>query len=157
MEALRAIYRYWVAIVFLGVLAQIAASGYGAFYASDKLSDQSGPDERKIIDEETFDEGFGFHVGFGYLLFLATVLVFLLALAGRLGRPRIWWNLALPVLMVVQILLAGAGEDVPFVGSFHPVNALLIFGLAGSLAWREWSRSAVEADVAAAGSPGTPR
>jgi hypothetical protein len=45
---------------------------------------------------------------------------------------------AAPILVAVQIVLAWAGEDVPFVGAFHGLNALLIFGLTGSLGWAAW-------------------
>jgi Family of unknown function (DUF6220) len=156
-EALRAVYRYWVGVVFLAVLAQIAAAGYGAFYSADKLGDQSGSDESKMISEKTFDGGFDFHNGFGYLIFLATVVLLLVALGARIGRPRIWWILAVPILTAIQIILAWAGEDVPFVGSFHPVNAIIIAGLTGFLASQEWRRRALERDVASTGSVATPR
>jgi Family of unknown function (DUF6220) len=138
VQALRAIYKYWAAVVFLAVLAQVAAAAYGGFYASDKLSDQSGSDEQKMISEKTFDHGFGFHTGFGYAILLGAILLFLLALGARLARTRIWWNLALPVLVAVQTVLAWISEDVPFIGIFHGLNALVIFGLSGSLAGRAW-------------------
>jgi heme A synthase len=141
VQALRAIYKYWAALVLLAVVAQIAAAAYGGFYSADKLGDQSGrPDELRLINEKTFDNGFDFHSGFGYLIFLASVVLFLLALGARVGRPRIWWNLALPLLLIVQILLATGGEDVPFIGAFHGVNALVIFGLSGSLTGVAWRR-----------------
>ena len=63
MNALRAIYRYWLTILWLAVVAQIAAAAYGAFYAAQKLGDQKGADEHKLISEKTFDHGFGFHTG----------------------------------------------------------------------------------------------
>jgi hypothetical protein len=36
------------------------------------------------------------------------------------------------------VLLAWFGFEVPAIGFFHPVNALLIIGLAGSIAWVSW-------------------
>jgi hypothetical protein len=79
VEALRTIYRYWTALLFLAVLVQIGAAGYGAFNAA-------------------------------------------------------------PVLVAIQIVLAWAGEDHPVVGIFHPLVALLIAGLTGSLAFAAWRR-----------------
>ena len=68
MKAFGTLYRYWITLIFLAVVAQIAGAAYGAFYAAQKLGDQNGPDESKIINEKTFDHGFGFHTAFGYLM-----------------------------------------------------------------------------------------
>ena len=46
----------------------------------------------------------------------------------------------MPVLVAIQIVLAWAGESHPVVGIFHPVNALLIAGFTGSLAFAAWRR-----------------
>ncbi len=117
MQTLRAIYKYWATLVFVAVIAQVCAAAYGAFYSANKLEDKPAhSDEFKFINKDTFDKGFDFHTGFGYIIFLGAVILFLLALGARLGRPRIWWVLALPVTVIIQILLAGFGEDVPFIG-----------------------------------------
>lgn len=34
MRALRTIYRYWLTLLFVAVIAQIAGAAYGAFYAA---------------------------------------------------------------------------------------------------------------------------
>ena len=65
MRALGTVYRYWLTLLFLAVVAQIAAAAYGGFYAAQKLGDQQGSDEHKLISEKVFDHGFGFHTGFG--------------------------------------------------------------------------------------------
>ena len=106
MNALRTIYRYWITLLFVAVVVQIAAAAYGAFYAADKLGDQKGSDERKLISEKAFDHGFAFHTTFGYVIFLGAVILLLLALAARLGKRRILWALAVPVAVAVQIVLA---------------------------------------------------
>src|SRR5512133_948507 len=137
-NALRAILRYATALVFVFVIAQIAGAAYGGFYSADKLGDQSGSDEAKHISEKTFDHGFGFHTGFGYIIFLSAVVLFLIALGARVGRPRIWQYLALPILVAVQIVLAWISEDVHGVGILHGINALVIFGLTGSLTGQAW-------------------
>jgi Family of unknown function (DUF6220) len=129
--ALRGIYRYWAAILFLAVLVQIGAAGYGAFNAADEVA--SAP-----LDEEGFENGFDFHIGFGYLVFLASLLLLLLALAGRLGRTRVLLSLGVVGLMILQVLLAWFGSEAPIVGTLHPINAVAIAGLVGYLADRSW-------------------
>lgn len=138
MKALRAIYRYWLTLIFAAVVAQIAGAAYGAFYAAQKLGDQSGSDENKVISEKMFDHGFGFHTGFGYLIFLGAVLLLLLAIAARLGRGWILSSLAVLVLVVVQIVLAWASEAVHGIGILHGINALVIFALTGYLTGQQW-------------------
>ena len=155
--ALRAVLRYATLLVFLAVVAQVSLAAYGAFYTADKLGDQSGPDEKKIINEKMFDHGFSPHTALGYVIFIATVVLFLIALGARVGRPLIWQYLALPVLVIVQILLAYASEAVHGIGILHGINALVIFGLTGSLTFAEFRRRAVEADVAATGGLTSPR
>jgi hypothetical protein len=151
VNALRTIYRYWITLVWLAVVAQIAAAAYGAFYAVDKLGDQSGSDEQKMISEKVFDHGFGFHTGFGYLIFLASVLLLLIALAARLGRRRVLFALAVPVAVAVQIVLAWISESVHAVGILHGLNALVVFGLTGYLTGEAWrAHRATAATVAVA-------
>jgi hypothetical protein len=131
MNALRAIYKYWAAVLFVGVVVQVGGAGYGAFYAAEKSD--PGP-----LTTNQFDHGFNFHNGFGYFVFLGALILLILALAARLGRARVLWALAVPLLVFVQIVLGRAGEDHPGVGVLHPINALLIFGLTGFLVYRVW-------------------
>jgi hypothetical protein len=152
LKALRAIYRYWLTLLFLAVVAQIAAAAYGGFYAAQKLGDQKGSDEHKLISEKVFDHGFGFHTGFGYLIFLGAVVLLLLALAGRLGKRGILFSLAVPVAVVVQIVLAWISESVHGVGILHGLNALVIFGLVGYLTGEQW-RAARAAKATATAAP----
>jgi hypothetical protein len=129
VQVLRTIYRYFITLVWLAVVAQIAGAAYGGFYAADKLGDQKGSDEQKMISEKVFDHGFGFHTGFGYLIFLGTVVLLLLALAARLGKRRILFALAVPIAVALQIVLAWISEGVHGVGILHGLNALGVFGL----------------------------
>jgi hypothetical protein len=143
LKAFRAIYRYWLTLIFAAVVAQIAGAAYGAFYAAQKLGDQSGSDEHKVISEKTFDHGFGFHTAFGYLIFLGAVVLLLFALAARLGKRQILFSLAVPVAVLVQIVLAWASEAVHGIGILHGLNALVIFGLTGYLTGRQWRAARV--------------
>ena len=131
MNALRAIYRYWISIIALAVVVQIGLAGYGAFYAADKVSDTT-------IDEDTFETGFGAHIGLGYLIFLLTIVAVILALLARPGKRTVLMTVGALALVFLQIVLASIGESVPAVGALHPINALLILGLVGSLAGSQW-------------------
>src|SRR5205823_7127737 len=88
VKALATIYRYWMTLFFLAVVAQIAGAAYGAFYTAQKLGDQKGPDEQKVISEKVFDHGFGLHIAFGFIIFLGALVLLLLPLAVRLGGRR---------------------------------------------------------------------
>lgn len=149
MKALGTIYRYWLTLIWLAVVAQIAGAAYGAFYSAEKLGDQKGSDEHKIISEKVFDHGFGFHTGFGYLIFLGAVVLLLLALAARLGKRRILWSLAVPLIVALQIVLAWISEDVHAIGILHGINALVIFGLTGAMTGTAWREARTVAPAAA--------
>jgi hypothetical protein len=137
VQALRASYKYLSGLIVVGVLVQIGFAGYGAFFVSAALGDKGD-----TLGHEAFDHAWRFHSGFGYIVVYATVLAFVIALLARVGRPRIWFALALAVAGVVQILLAYLGEDHAKAGFLHPLNALVILGLSGSIAYRAWRRPA---------------
>jgi hypothetical protein len=138
VKALATIYRYWITLLFLAVVAQIAAAAYGGFYAAQKLGDQNGSDEQKVISEKVFDHGFDFHIALGYFIFLGALVLLLLALAARLGKRRVLFALAVPIAVAVQIVLAWISESVHAIGIFHGINALVIFGLTGYLTGEAW-------------------
>jgi hypothetical protein len=150
VRALGTIYRYWLTLLFLAVVAQIAAAAYGGFYAAQKFGDQKGSDEHKLINEKVFDHGFGFHIAFGYLIFLAAVVLLLLALGARLGKRRTLFALAVPIAVAVQIVLAWASESVHGIGILHGLNALVIFGLTGYLTGQAWSSARMAAPATSA-------
>lgn len=134
MQAVRTIHRYWLALLSLAIVVQVGAAGFGAFYAADKAD--PGP-----MTTKQFDHGFSFHAGFGYFIFLGGIVLLLLALGARLGKRGFLRNLAVPVLLAVQIVLAWIGSGTPAVGVLHPINAFLILGLVGSLAYEAWHRT----------------
>jgi hypothetical protein len=98
-----------------------------------------------------FDDGWGLHVGFGYLLLLGGLLLLLFALAARVGRRRVLRALGLFGLIVLQVLLAWFGEEVPVIGILHPINAFLILGLAGSIVYEAWRAPGRVEQLAGAG------
>jgi hypothetical protein len=128
---MRAVYRVWATIVFLAIVVQVGFAGYGAFYVAHKV-------DKGVVNESKFEDGFGLHAGFGYLVVLGGLVLLLIALAARVGKRRILQTLGLFGLLIVQVLLAWIGFGVPAVGALHPINALAIFAFAGYLASTEW-------------------
>jgi hypothetical protein len=133
MKAFRAIYRVWVTILTAAVVLQIFFAGAGAFDTADKVTSGAG-----IVDEDSFNDSFGAHIGLGYLIFLGS-LVLLLVSFGTGDRKRVFRSLGVVGLLVLQILLAWTGGAVPyFFGGLHPLNAFVILALLGSITYREW-------------------
>ncbi len=61
---MRTIFRYWLWVLLALVVLQIAFAGYGAF-------DTVAQDRRRhAVDEKSFEDSFGLHMGFGYLVVL---------------------------------------------------------------------------------------
>ena len=130
---MRAIYWAWSMVVFAAIVVQVGLAGYGAFYAANKLDD-----EGSTIDEDVFFDGFGAHALVGYLVLLAGLIFLVLGVIAGIGRWRLGRHGVLFLLLVLQMFLAWFGFEVPVIGFFHPVNALVIFALAGWIAWDEW-------------------
>lgn len=128
---MQTVYRFWAWIVFAAVCLQVGFAGYGAFFVANAVDDNP-------VNEDKFEDGFGLHIGFGYLVVLLVLIYLLIAFAAKVGKQRLIKNAALFGLLILQVILAWIGFAVPAVGFFHPINALLIFGLSGSMAWTYW-------------------
>ena len=126
---MRAVYRYLSVLVFAAVVLQVGFAGYGAFSVASDVDDKGS------VDEDMFEDGFGLHAGFGYLVILLGLIALIVALV---ARHRIKHAAILFGLLVLQLLLAWFGFESPFIGFFHPVNALVIFALSGWIALTEW-------------------
>jgi hypothetical protein len=126
---MRAVYRYLSFLVFVAVIVQVGLAGYGAFSVAGDV------DDKGVVDEDTFGDAFGAHAGLGYLVILLGLILFIVALV---ARHRIKHSAILFGLLVLQLLLAWFGFESPFIGFFHPINALVIFGLTGFIASTEW-------------------
>jgi len=137
VQALRTLYRIGAAILFAAVLVQVGAAGYGAFYAAHKLQHKTS----KPLGYHGFDHGFSFHKGLGYIVFVVAVIVFVLALASRLGKASVIRALAAGVLVALTIILAWGGESAPAAGIFHPLFALGVFAVTGMMAHHAWRGS----------------
>lgn len=79
------------------------------------------------------------HADFGYTwVGLAALVVLITAAVARVGRRRIAISALLLVLYIVQTSLPYAKTSLPAVAALHPVNAMLLFGLAAWFAWTAW-------------------
>ena len=145
MSAFRSLYKYWVSILTAAVVLQIFFAGAGAFDTADKA-------DGGIVDEDSFEDSFGPHIGLGYLIFLGTLVLLLLSFGTR-SRQRILRAVAAVVLVIIQILLAWTGAAIPFLlGGLHPVNAFIILGLLGSTSYLAWKRR-LDGDAPAEAAP----
>ena len=132
-NSMRAVYRFWAMLIFAAVIVQVALAGFGAFSAAKKVGD--GPnDTTPSLTNKQWDHGFGPHDALGYLIFLASILLLIFALASRFDRKRVLLALGVPLLVFVQIVLAIAGGNIPAIGALHPLNALIIVGFTAYLA-----------------------
>lgn len=130
MNALRSIFRWWVTIMFVGVILQIGFAGLGAFDALDKAMEGS-------VDEKAFFDSFELHAILGQLLVLSSLVLFILALVARVGRQRVLHSLGIFGLFVLQLILGWTGAELPAVlGLLHPINALVILAALGILLQR---------------------
>ena len=144
MKAFRGIYRIWATILTVAVVVQIFFAGMGAFDTADKVSNGT-------VDENSFEDSFGPHIGLGYLIFLGTI-VFLLISFGTRDRKRIYRALGVVGLVFLQVVLGSGGASSPYIaGGLHPLNAFIILGFFSSITYREWKgRSDTVATEAAA-------
>ena len=126
-----AVYKYLAGLVFLAVIVQIGFAGYGAFSVASDVDD--GP-----VNEDRFEDVFGLHAGFGYLVILLGLILLVVAL---IARHRVKHTLILFGLLILQLLLAWFGFEVPWIGFFHPINAVVIAGLIGFIAMTEFRGS----------------
>ena len=82
---------------------------------------------------------FATHREFGYTwIGLAALAVLLTAFAARRPRADVGIVAGLLVLYIVQTILPNFRTSAPWVAALHPVNALILFGLAAWYARRAW-------------------
>jgi hypothetical protein len=137
VRVVRLIYKCLMTLVAIGVVVQIGAAGYGAFYAANHLKDDGD-----TFSHHGWEHGWSFHSGFGYTVVLVILIATVLAAIARVGKPRIWFQLGLAVAGILQIVFAVAGADTPAIGVLHLLNAFVILGLSGQIAAREWGAGA---------------
>jgi hypothetical protein len=136
----KGVYKWWATLVFAAVIVQIGLAGYGAFYVVGK-TDNGG-----VANDDTISNGFDLHVAWGYLGVGLSMLIFLvIGVIAGVGKWRLVPHGPLFALWFLQVVLAIGGYATPYVGFFHPVNALLIFALSGMTVRNVWRPAAATA------------
>ena len=132
---MKAVYKWWATLVFVAIVVQIGLAGYGAFYVVGKTDDGG------TVDEDTVSKGFDPHVAWGYLAVgLSTLILLVIGLIAGYGRWRLGRHGLLFALFILQVALAIGGYGAAAIGFFHPVNALVMFAVSGSLVYSVWRR-----------------
>lgn len=145
---MRAVFRWWSAILIVAVLVQIGFAGYGAFYVVDKADE--GP---KIVTSDQVDHGFGPHQ-FGYIVILLGLLLVPIAFAAKVDGMRKRMSIVIAVLLILQFVFAILGWAWAPLGFLHPLNAIAIAAVTGMLARIEWRGGAAAAPAAESGGIG---
>lgn len=101
----------WVFVAFL--VTQIFFAGLGLF---------GNPPDMSL------------HIGFGWLVHILDLLLLIVVLVAQVGRPTIWWVLALFVTSAIQPLLPALRDSAPLLAALHPLNAVLLTLIAAKLA-----------------------
>jgi hypothetical protein len=128
--------KYVTTIFFLGVILQFFFVGFGLF----GMKDGETIDNAKSLDA---------HRAFGFILADggAILLLVLALLAWPTPRKLLVGWILLAVLAFFQPLLADFHHK--WVGMFHPVNAIILLGLSGRLAYYAWTTGKTSEAVAA--------
>jgi Family of unknown function (DUF6220) len=106
-------------VLALGVLLEVFLAGGGIFTSSS---------------------WWPLHIILGLVLTLFPIVFLLLAWMGQLGREPVWLGVLTLLLIVLQSFLVEIPRRIglPILSALHPVNAVVIFGLAVLLAQRAW-------------------
>jgi hypothetical protein len=86
-----------------------------------------------------FGGDFADHRGFGYMVSLLPILMFVFGLVGRVGRVDIGLSALLFVQGILQSVFVGMRESSTAIAALHPVNgvSMLIIGIYLAIdAWR---------------------
>jgi hypothetical protein len=153
----KTVHRWWTIVIPFAVVVQITLVGVGAFHGSTSVDDKFGD---KVVPtcspqcgkafKHSYENWFGPHVAFGYILVLSALLYAVFSLATRERRLMKMGGITAG-LFIVQLLLAYLAYGVNALGWLHPLNALLILGYTGRNAYRAWNaRGAVAAVPATA-------
>ena len=81
---MQTVYKWWAGLMLVAVVLQVGFAGYGAFFVADKV-DGDG----KTIDEDGFMDGFGIHMGFGYIVWLLGIVFLVIGVIAGIGRWRL--------------------------------------------------------------------
>jgi|SRR5579884_836997 len=128
MRVLRSIWALLVWLFLLAIPVQFYLAGQGA------MAGAHAADNGTKVASSTWDP----HAMLGTLMGLLAILILLAALGGRVPRRLTVMSLLLLVFMVIQFLLPAFNDSgsTRAIAALHPVNALIVTGLAVGLAIR---------------------
>jgi hypothetical protein len=137
----RSILRYVFPLYVLAIILQVYFAGEGIFGAGDS----------SIEDANSLN----LHRDFGWFISQPiALLVLIVALLAWLPNKRLRaFSILAPILLIVQSILPSAGR---WVAALHPVNAFVLLGLMGYLAWSFWRGEALAPAVADKAAKETP-
>ena len=137
----RSILKWFSALYVVAIIVQVFLAGEGIFGLNNiKHSDDCDKAAAQCIaNSKTLDP----HRALGFFLTLPGALLFLIvALLAWYPNKRIRIvSIIAPILTFVQMILPGLGR---WGGAFHPLNAIVVLGLFGWLAYRLRQEQAVE-------------
>ena len=131
---MRTTYRTLAYLVAAEVVLQAAFIAWAVFGLSHWIDGGGTLDKQVMNDTSTWhfteERGFMFH-GINGQMLIPLLSLALLVVAFIWRAPGVVRNAAILFgLVVLQVVLGMAGEDVPFLGALHGLNALLVFGAA---------------------------
>jgi hypothetical protein len=91
---------------------------------------------------------FATHRDVGYLIGLLSLILLILAIVARSGRARITQAAAILGLYIVQSSLPYMDPGLPAAAALHPVNAVLMIGVAAWYARQVWRERAAAPAIA---------
>jgi len=127
--------KWFSALYVVAIIVQVFLAGEGIFGMKNiEHSDDCNKAAAKCIaDSKTLDP----HRALGFFLTMPGALLFLIValLAWHPNKRVRIVSIVAPILTFVQMILPGLGR---WGGAFHPLNAILVLGLCGWLAYRLW-------------------
>jgi hypothetical protein len=143
----RSVLKWFSPLMVVLIVIQVFLAGEGIFgLANIKNSDDCDKGAAHCVaNAKTLDP----HRALGFIITNPLALLFLIcALLAWLPSTRLRTiSIVVPILTFIQMILAGAGR---WAGGLHPVNAILILGLYGYLAYQlRQPQEATVAEVAA--------
>ena len=128
-----AILKWFSALYVVAIVVQVFLAGEGIFRMSViKNSDDCDKGAPHCVSNSTTLDA---HRGLGFFLTMPGALLFLIvALLAWYPETRVRVvSILAPIFTFLQIVLAGAGG---WVAGLHPVNAIVVLGMFGWLAYR---------------------
>ena len=150
----RSVLKWFAALYVVAIIVQVFLAGEGIFGLKNiaHADDCNKAGASCIANSKTLDP----HRALGFFLTLPGALLFLIValLAWHPTKRVRTVSIVVPILTFVQMILPGLGR---WGGAFHPLNAILVLGLFGWLAYRLRHEQPVDAAAAPATRPAAER